>query len=303
MTRRSLVYIMSHSFSGSTLLTYLLGTHPEIATIGELKATSMGDIEKYTCSCSKLITQCSFWLELNQRMVQYGYLFSFDSFGTNYRVDSCVCDSLMRATVRNPWFEVLRKMFFWLLPQCHQKRNDITAQCDAIISIICKLQEGNVFLDGSKDPIRLKHYLDADRWNIKVISLVRDGRGVANSFLKHKNVTMQKAIDEWLHTTKEVAYVNNMLAADQVMHIKYEDLCNRPDSTMQSLYDFIGIEANKGQLEFRNSENHILGNSMRLNSTSEIRYDDKWRKLLSAEQLALFEQQAGSLNRRLGYIH
>ena len=30
------VYIMGHGYSGSTLLTFLLGAHPEIATIGEL---------------------------------------------------------------------------------------------------------------------------------------------------------------------------------------------------------------------------------------------------------------------------
>ena len=39
-----LVYILSPSYSGSTLLTFLLNTHPEIATIGELKAQALGNL-------------------------------------------------------------------------------------------------------------------------------------------------------------------------------------------------------------------------------------------------------------------
>ena len=32
------------------------------------------------------------------------------------------------------------------------------------------------FLDGSKDPIRLKFLLDAGLWDVKVVHLTRDGR-------------------------------------------------------------------------------------------------------------------------------
>ena len=38
-----LVYILAASHSGSTLLAMLLSTHPEICTVGELKATNLGD--------------------------------------------------------------------------------------------------------------------------------------------------------------------------------------------------------------------------------------------------------------------
>ena len=50
-----LIYIMSPSFSGSTLLTFLMGAHPSVATVGELKATSLGDIDEYDCSCGSRI--------------------------------------------------------------------------------------------------------------------------------------------------------------------------------------------------------------------------------------------------------
>ena len=40
---------------------------------------------------------------------------------------------------------------------------------------------------------------------------------------------------------------------------------------------------------------------MRLKSTSEIRLDEKWRKTLSPEDLAVFDRVAGPMNRKYGY--
>jgi hypothetical protein len=40
---------------------------------------------------------------------------------------------------------------------------------------------------------------------------------------------------------------------------------------------------------------------MRLDSTSDVLLDERWKTFLSEEQLQLFESVAGDLNRRLGY--
>ena len=65
---KDFIYITSASFSGSTLLTFLLNTHPEIATIGEMKGDSM-DVERYRCSCGDPIGRCPFW----QRLVTHRF--------------------------------------------------------------------------------------------------------------------------------------------------------------------------------------------------------------------------------------
>ncbi len=56
-------YVLACSHSGSTLLAMLLGAHPDACTIGELKLSSLGDIDCYRCSCGELIVQCAFWSE------------------------------------------------------------------------------------------------------------------------------------------------------------------------------------------------------------------------------------------------
>ena len=62
--RGDLVYILAPSYTGSTLLTFLLAQHKSIATIGELKATAREDLETYRCSCGSLMRKCHFWKTL-----------------------------------------------------------------------------------------------------------------------------------------------------------------------------------------------------------------------------------------------
>jgi len=50
------VYLTSSGYSGSTLLSFMLGAHPCIATVGELSnSIENNDPDNYRCSCEKLI--------------------------------------------------------------------------------------------------------------------------------------------------------------------------------------------------------------------------------------------------------
>src|SRR5467141_2186105 len=82
MTR--LTYILAASHSGSTLLTMLLGAHPEAFTVGELKATNLGDPKRYRCSCGQLIKNCAFWARVSSAMESKGFPFDITSAGTNF---------------------------------------------------------------------------------------------------------------------------------------------------------------------------------------------------------------------------
>jgi hypothetical protein len=53
--------------------------------------------------------------------------------------------------------------------------------------------------------------------------------------------------------------------------------------------------------DFRSVEHHVLGNGMRLDPTSEIRLDQRWKSVLSPADLPVFDSVAGKLNRRYGY--
>ncbi|MBN1346198.1 MAG: sulfotransferase [Phycisphaerae bacterium] len=296
------VYIMSPSYSGSTLLTFLLGTHPQIATIGELKATSRGNVETYNCSCGEKIRDCPFWHRVAECLESRGIAFDVADFGTHFRCPSRpVADKILRARVRGAALETVRGAALRALPACWGVFRSALERNRLLVDVIKELQGARIFLDGSKDPVRLKYLLDAGYWEIKVIHLVRDGRGTANSYMGHYGVGMRDAASEWRLTQAECERMNDRLRADMLLRLDYDELCASPDAVLDRVFRFVGIDPDLATRDFLSVEHHILGNPMRLRSSSEIVRDDRWKTALTPEDLATFERIAGEVNRQYGY--
>ena len=299
--RPQLLYILAPSYSGSTLLTYLLAQHAAIATIGELKATRMGDIDAYRCSCGELIRECDFWSRLTQRATDEGLDFSLDEFGTVYGNGTGFVNKVVRALVRGPVFETARSIMLKLLPDSMTRVRAVTGQNLTLSRIVCDLQGGTIFLDGSKDSARLLHYLQSGEWDIKVIYLQRDGRGVTNSYVKHDGVDYDGAIEYWRKAVTELQRMRGKLDDVRVYDLLYEDLCREPEQKLAEICRWLNIDELDHGATFSAESQHVLGNSMRLNNVTEIRFDEAWRKKLTRQNLRDFEERAGALNRSLGY--
>ena len=300
--RRNLAYLLSPSYSGSTLLTFLMGTHRQIATIGELKATSMGNVDEYVCSCGTPIRACSFWDRVTQTLRARGVEFDLASFGTHFRRHShALQDRLLRARARGPLLEAVRTSGMRLIPGCWKAKARIQERNRVLIDAISEIQQADVFLDGSKDPSRLLHLIEAGLWNVQVIYLIRDGRGTAHSYMKHHDVQMDIAARVWRAKHLECDRMVARLPARSHIRIHYENICRDPEGTLTRIYGFLGLDPTLITRDFRSVEHHILGNSMRLRSSHEIALDEKWRKQVSQTDLETFDRIAGSLNRRYGY--
>ena len=103
-----LAYILAASHSGSTLLSMLLGSHPQIATIGEMNLSpkAMGDLDHYRCSCGDLIRRCRFWEQVREGMVSRGFAFDLANVGTDYRsVKSCYAQREMPSAGRSGFLQ------------------------------------------------------------------------------------------------------------------------------------------------------------------------------------------------------
>jgi len=298
--KRRMIYILSPSYSGSTLLTYLLATHPDVSTVGELKATSLGDMDSYTCSCGQLIKSCDFWDALSGRLKENGIRFNFNEFGTNFISSNNFYNKLLRSSVRGNLFEFLRKLAI-NLTSCRKTLARVLHYNSIFIDAISDIQKGKVFLDGSKDAIRLEHLYNSGLWDIKVIVLLRDGRGVTNSYMRHYDVDMNIAAAEWVHDINEIQNIKAMMDPGDAIDIYYEELCKKPDQVLDNIFNFLGLHENSASLDYRAMEHHILGNSMRLQSTSEIRLDEKWKTALNENDLEIFNRISGPVNKNLGY--
>jgi hypothetical protein len=305
MTR--VVYIMGHGYSGSTLLTFLLSTHPQIATIGELGIAphakeEFGRPEEYFCSCRTPVRECGFWQRVSREMAERGHAFDVWDADLDFRVrDSGIADLLLRAVQRGPVLETARSAGIRLVPSARRQHDRIAARISSLAEVITRIKGADVFLDSSKRPERATLMQRSEGFDLRVIHLVRDGRAVSWSSMKHLKIGPEEAARSWLADNQGSEHARRYFPADRWMSLRYEDLCADPDGTLRRIHAFAGIPSRNGFHNFRAVDHHIIGNNMRLSSTSEIRLDESWKQALTPEQMTLIERLVAPLNRRYGY--
>jgi len=306
MTKRRLIYILSPSYSGSTLLTMLMARHPRIATIGELKATSMGDLNNYACSCGTAILECEFWQQLRDRLADQGIDFDLHDFGTHFTSGNKLAGRVLGAQVRSPLFEKLRRFVIDSVPTIKMEFEKILKKNHAMIEAICDLQQKDVFLDGSKDPHRLLYFVESGQWDVQVIKMFRDGRAQSNSNRQKEISGMNYAESalEWKRTIDQMEEVCRYVPSEKLFSLKYEDLCASPNEVMDNIWRFLNVDSEAcdwTEIDVKAFEHHILGNSMRTKEKIFIRLDSGWKSKVTEDELNTFERIAGLTNKSLGY--
>jgi len=296
-----LIYILSPSYSGSTLLTFLLGQHPAIATIGELKGTAMGDVQEYLCSCGARILECEFWVRVRCSAKEQGIELDLAHYDTHFGSDNTYFGRLANMSVRGKLLERIRSGLLQIVPGYTRYVDNLIDRNASLMQIIMREQNGKIFLDGSKDPRRLSHFLESLEFNVKVIRLFRDGRGVSNSFAANERLTYGGGIETWIRASDQIDRIFDNIPPENSIVVKYEDLCLGTKHVLLVLTEFIGIGEVPMKKEIPLKSSHINGNKMRLAGTADIKLNEKWREQLTASDLDLFERKAGQRNRTYGY--
>lgn len=302
MTR--IVYIMGHGYSGSTLLTFLLGTHPEIATIGELGIAPQAKKtpEEYLCSCRAPVRECAFWQEVSREMARRGHAFDIWEADLDFRArGGGVADVILRAVQRGPLLETARTVGLSVVPRARRELSRVLSRIQTLAEIVTTLRGSHVFLDASKRPERATLMRRGSGMDIRVIHLVRDGRAVAWSTMKNLGAGPEEAAASWVVDNDASEKARRFFPASHWMRLRHEDVCTDPLGTLMKVHAFAGVTPKNGYHNFRGIEQHIIGNRMRLSSTSEIRLDDRWKTALDSEQMAIIERKVSPLNRRYGY--
>jgi hypothetical protein len=322
----NLVYILAASHSGSTLLSMLLGSGTQITTVGELKLSSkaIGDLARYRCSCGQFILQCDFWQKIAEGMAKRGRKFDIAQAGTDYQqINSRYPGRLLRPLHRGIALETLRDIALNFSPQWRNQLPQIHKQNASLVSTIAELTKSQFVADSSKTGLRLKYLLCNPDLNVKVIRLIRDGRAVALTYVdpagfadaqnpdlraggtggdrRKERLHIEQAAYQWRRCCEEAENILNRLDKSQWIQIRYEDLCTNTDEILSRIYVFLGLNPEKRIKDFRSVEHHVIGNGMRLDTTSQVKLDERWKEVLTKDDLQTFDRIAGAINRRYDY--
>lgn len=322
--RSRVAYILAPSHSGSTLLALLLASHPDVCTVGELNLAAIDDRERYLCSCRARLIDCPFWQAIAARMREGGVAFDVTRAGTDFRrVGSAYVDQVMRPLHRGAMGERVRDAALALSAAWRREYPAIQQRNGALVASVLAQTGAAVVVDSSKIGIRLKFLLRNPALDVRVIRLVRDGRAVALTYLDparfadagdpalrgggtgggrdHERLPITAAAREWRRSHEEADALLSGVPRRQWIQVHYETLCRATEQTLGTLFDFLGVDPTRPRPDFRTAGNHVIGNGMRLDTTSGVALDDRWASTLTAGQLRTFDAEAGSLNRRFGY--
>jgi len=281
-----LLYISASPYSGTTLLSFLLNTHPDIVTVAHTTGWHFDNDEKFYCSCGELIQNCPFYRYIKYNFEKYGLNFQYNNFGTNYtiveneRINRYLLSKM--PFINDTHIEKLRDHLIYMIPIFKKKLINHDLANKIFINSAVEYSKADVFVDNSHNPYRLRQLKRINEFDIFNLHLIRDPRGVALSNKKHKGWDVKLTTKLWINKQNDIYRISNELPNNILIY--YEDLCENVNKTLEIIYNYIGINIVPFDGKYKTKEHHIIGNDMRLKH-DEVKVDKKWRSELSKNEI------------------
>ena len=259
-------FLLANWYSGATLFSLLLDSHPEIVSNGEIYY-GLGKVVR--CSCGALATECPFYREAAAHM--------WDSEGWDPSL-FCVTPQVRETGVlgkilTSPRFTSRWRNWLSLRLSGSSHRRFLEAQ-ETLMRNALRLRGASVYLDGTKSFRRTEMLLcEARHSSSPLILLVRHPLSWCARWRRaRKKATLPIAIRAWR------AYIRHSFALAKAfprttLHVvRYEDLCRRPEETLTSLLGALGLNYSERILAVREpGSHHAMGNQMRFTFDGLVR--------------------------------
>ncbi len=287
-TPLKIAYIVSSSYSGSTLLSFILNAHPRIGTISEFdRMDEITADPDFLCSCGTRIRECEFFRRLESALQIRGISFAIENMDlmlgldANWRLNQLLAEKI--PMVQSSRLEDLRDAVVDLLPGLSRKKRACYARNEAFMRAILELQGADIFLDANKNPYRMRFL--AKRFDVFAIYLFKNGIAGAYSYIKNtaasrSPLSIDGASHRWFEEQITISRSLRYLPPNRVIQIAYSDLCRDVRSTVRSICTLIGIDEFSPD-DYAKVPHHIIGNKMRLGNVGEIKERRDWEDRLS----------------------
>jgi hypothetical protein len=193
-----------------------------------------------------------------------------------------------------------------IISRCRQP--ELTEIFRVIYEMRAESENASIWICKSLVNIRFADELEANGINPLYIHLYRDGRDVALSFKKAivGEKHMYHIATQWKEEQEASLQLAEKLGSKRVLKVRYEDLLAAPEKELRKICSFIGATYQDEALDYYHSEEShktALSGVMWENVEKPVIADNfnKFRKELSAGDIQLFEQVAGSTLKKLGY--
>lgn len=306
-----ILYICSAGHSGSTLLDLMIGSHPNVTSLGEISQLPKNLSLNTECTCGKKVRECALWSKvisnleskLDISIKKYPYSLNLGFFSAKVVVDHAhqnIVQKFKKKIVLGLWYVSLRfglpvPSFF--ISAVHKGAENSFLLYDQVSDIM----DTEFVVDSSKNYLKALSLYKQRPDLVKIVLLARDGRGVFFSGIK-RGFSKGESIGSWKkYYTRAIPLLNKHVKDEDIIRVSYESLAASPGEELNRIYKFIGISKEDVSTGLSDKTIHITnGNNMRFKKL-DIKLDTSWQTNLQDSDMNYFNTVAGSLNKELGY--
>ncbi len=302
---KKLVCVIGTGHCGSTLLDLIIGSHSGAFSLGELHAISRhmdNSSHAYPRICNVCQDRCGFW------------------------------------NGKASW--PLLQLFYSRKSMFHRAVGKGARLFYSPYHLLLKWSSKDILVDSSKQPYwfrtQLQHRHAMSGITPYLIFITRDGRAVANSYLrKFPERGIRSITKTWVQQVNAMNGFYEQFEPSRRMKVKYEDLASRPEAVTGSLCEFLDIRYEKAMLRYWVHDHHLVAGNAGTKSLIRkyremfpvvpderhdlidhrkemegyfdkayydqigmgIRLDERWRQELDEDSLVAFDAVAGDVNR------
>ncbi len=300
-------YISSAGHSGSTLLDMMLGNASYAESLGEVFLLRYEFKRNAPCTCGAPVRQCDLWDRVLSRYeertgrsrdtINLGWMPAHSSsssveqsiYAVRRKLSHGVRVGELHAGLKSP-----------LLPGPTYRGG--LQRTSELYDDVAGITGKRLLVNSSKSYLlAVDQYLAFDG-RVKIINLIRDGRAVYASFVRH-GFSPKRSVKAWqYHYERARPLFRRFVDPDAILDVRYEDLVVNPGRTLRRITDFLGVPFEEQMLTFgRRIHHNVNGNNIRFKGQHHIALDERWRRELAPAALDYFAKRAGRTNEMLGY--
>jgi len=262
--------------SGTTLLSMMVGAHPEIAV--PLATTGL-------------------WFDFHARLADYSNLCS----GAD--IDRLVVDVLAHERIR-----LWRTMLDAGRIRAAIRPSDFGSVVAAFHAEYARAHGKSRW--ANIDIATLDNMHVADRWfpNARFVHIVRDGRDVAisNQTMPYGAGNIAECAEAWKRRITISLRMGDILGPDRYLPFRYESLILQPQTTLARICTFLGLPFHEDMLAYGETVDARVPADKQwlwpeLKSPPQTSKVDRWRREMSENQRVVFEGIAADTLREMGY--
>ncbi len=279
---------LASPYSGSTLFAILLGQHSQLSSDGEIFPFEYQ--KSVLCSCGQKQVECPYYREAAAHLLDADgqrwnpELFVAYPTYSRLRLVDRAAGRLWPSRSLGLAQDYLRS----IVPPWRRLDREFVAAHLRFMENSLRMRQARMYVDGSKSVRRALLFAASGRVRMKVIHLVRDGRGFCYSYLKNRNLArtdLPRAARAWCDGIKTMERFRARLPHVPVLNVRYEDLCRDMPATLQRVFQFLEVPYEPILEVAAERPCHVLGNRMRLTFNGQVEECLRWQHELTPQEI------------------